>query len=316
MREKPDGPLTREDFESADDYARYCRESGIEAFRKKRYPSAWLTHGVGPNVDLMRAIHGAAEPEQLKAQASWGVTKSINDRQFKNAYNAVAFANRNGRVMNVHMTIAWSTVGIVADEELADLNEKFLERFRKWCDARELPRAWIFVLERSKERGLHSHILASVPRDGYADGKAGLTNWAKGCIKNLTGRVPLQKRGEKTKTIVVRHKDESVQLQWKWFRYVMKGLAPNLTRRDSEDRRKVRLLKNVAGVRARPQGTVTTKRVGSSRVIGAKAREAAGFKSELDNGATKARQLYTDLYIQRFEMDEELRRMEAKHRFF
>lgn len=310
MREKPEGPLTREDFESADDYARYCRESGIEPFRKKRYPSAWLTHGVGPNVDLLRAIHGAAEPEQLKAQISWGVTKSINDRQFDNAYEAVAFANRCGRIMNVHMTIAWSTVGVVDDDDVAEANKRFLELFGKWCDGRGLPRSWIYVAERSRVRGLHLHIVANVPRDGYSDGPRSLTKWAQGCIRTVTGRAPLQKRGAKEKTIVVRHKEETLTTQWALFRYVMKGLAPDLTRRDSTDRRRVRLVKTVAGLRTKPQGRVTTKRVGTSRQLGASIRKAVGFESEWAKGrVTKASQLYTNLYILQFEMEEMIETM-------
>jgi hypothetical protein len=261
-------------------------------------------------VELLRAIDGPAQPKQLKAAASWGRSTAITLPQFANAYNAIAFANRRGQVLNVHVTTVWATVKLTGDNEVADANGSVLELIRKWAQRRGLPPAWVWTIERSTERGLHSHLLVHVP-SVFMSGPHGFAKAYLRWVKIAAGTVPVQSRGVATKTVVVRSRAErDVDAQWRWLRYVMKGLGQDTVLRGRSNKLNALPASELAGIRCRPQGEMRIKRVGTSREIGEGARRAAGFVSALDKGITDASMLYTDEYLRAYDFEQQQAEMQ------
>ncbi len=300
---KDDPPeLTRADFDTADDYARYLLQAGL--IPESVHTPQWMRGASGKYVELFRAS-ADLKPTAIRAAKS---ARHIAASDFENAYRAASFSNWSGTVMNVHLTIVWETVEKREDLEIRRCLEKFLERFRKWNSERSFATRWIYVQERVPSRGLHTHILASVDKLNRTD----FERWALRCIKTVSGRIPIQ-NVQKGKTIVIRHRaNDDVSTQWRLFQYLMKGVDPDAEIPDIQDRRKRRPITEVAGLRYRKQGNIFTKRVGVSRSLDRNARMAAGFKCVLDEGAVSPNELYTDSYWRDYLLWKEQRRRQQE----
>lgn len=294
--------LTRADFDTADDYARYLLQAGL--LPESTHTPQWLRGASGKHVELFKAA-GDLRPTISRAVK---FTRHIAASDFENAYRAVAFSNLSGSVMNVHLTIVWETVGKREDLEIRQCLEKFLERFRKWNGERFFATRWIYVQERVPSRGLHTHILASVDKLNRTD----FERWSLRCIKTVSGRAPVQDVQNK-KTIVIKHRaNGDVIAQWRLFQYLMKGIDPDAEISDIHDRRQRRPITEVAGLRYRKQGSISTKRVGVSRSLDRDARMAAGFKCALEKGAVSRSDLYTDSYWRDYLLREEQRKRQQE----
>jgi hypothetical protein len=164
--------------------------------------------------------------------------------------------------MNTAMSITWSTVGIHGDQQVLGSQKRFLERLRKWFDHRGIWPAWIWALERGRKRGLHSHLLISVPGELAKDFRVGVRAILEGVVK----RPLVETKNEKTVDFAVR---QGVQIvaQWEDFRYIMKGLEPGSFGWRAEDDLDELHLEDRARIRTRPQGIVTLKRLGMSREL-------------------------------------------------
>ena len=272
------------------------------------------TRPAGDEADLARAVRGWSKRRRQTAWEGRGHSEWIKGSDFQKAYT-VAFSNRAGAVMNVHMTIVWRTVLVGGDLVYAGALKKFLERFRKWCGERNIPCHWVFAWERGAKNGLHSHVLASVPHLFEAE----LQRWAQNAIKTVCGMPPVLKPRRRksgapktTHTLnIVHRRDGDIRAQWELFRYPMKGISAHQFIGDLDNRHQHRRLSEIAAISCRPQGLVTMKRVGVSRAIDVAMQNKAGFVSALDRGAIKPEQLYTEECFRAFQRDEERRELDA-----
>jgi hypothetical protein len=292
-----DPPHTRDDYDDAEEYARYLRQSGLD-LRDEHGNPVWVPiHGNGEQARLHRAIHGKGKRQYQRAWEGYGQTEHLHGRHFMNLYNAVAFANCQGWVLNTFISISWSTVGITTDLLVERAHRRFIERMRKWLMERGLPLAWVWVLERGDTYGLHGHIHVAVPKLHHAD----FTRWARKCVSRIAGR-PLVDTATSTTVDFNCRTDRDVAGQWWRFQYYGKGADPTLGLRDTDDKHIWRPLNEVAGLTLKPQGLVKTKRAGVSRALDAKARKAFATQYglppfALGNGGKEPADLYTDEYL-------------------
>ena len=302
-------PLRREDFGDLESYLRWLRKAGYEPSESELDMLSGTPGGY--EADLVRGTMGWSKRQRQYAWEKRGHSEWVGWKDFRKSYNAVAFSNRLGAVMNVHMTIVWGTVLDGGDLVYAGALKRFLERFRKWCRERSIQCHWIFAWERGPKNGLHSHVLASVPHLYEAE----LQEWAHKAIETVSGKPSILKPRRRksgaakvTHTLnIVHRRDGDIRAQWGLFRYPMKGISPDLFISDLDNRRQSRRLSEIAAISVRPQGLVTTKRVGVSRAIDVTMQRKTGFVSALDRGATKPDELYTDKCYSAFQRDEERR---------
>lgn len=156
-----DGGLTREDFDSQEDWLRYCHEGGIDPTEGDDRFSG--ISGSGYYATLLGSVYGQTRRIYERAWLHRGLTTGVSAPQFQKAYRAVALANCLGMMMNTSVDIAWSTVNIRGDLSVNARQREFLDALRRWFDRNELPAAWIWVLEQGAKLGLHSHLLIHVP---------------------------------------------------------------------------------------------------------------------------------------------------------
>ena len=88
-------------------------------------------------------------------------------KQFKTLYNAIAFANRTGRVINCHITINWGLFGLSNHKAAQEALETFINRYRSFHNHHKADKIafpiWVYVHECSVESGMHTHLLMHVP---------------------------------------------------------------------------------------------------------------------------------------------------------
>lgn len=284
-------PLTRDDFPSTEEWLRYRREG---CFDDRDYES---NSGNGPESQLYRAIYGHT---LRRFQVAWefrGTSYAITEKKFADTYAAVAFANRLSVVLNMHVTIAWSTIGVVDDIDVNIANRRLLDAIGRYFDKTlKIGRYWIWALERGKKRGLHTHLVVYVPLIAYND----FCEMLERSVKTITGKQPLVT--DTSSTICVRKAREALDFnsQWNWFRYLMKGLRSDDIMSDWRKRSKLDRLASSARITPEDEGEVRTKRVGVSRCIDRAARlkdsKDSGFKDLWSQGIRDPDQLYGSVY--------------------
>jgi hypothetical protein len=231
------------------------------------------------------------------------LTTHLSGPDWERIYEGIAFANRLGAVLNVHVTIAWECAGIWGDDRVSGALVQWTEGLRKWCRARKHPCHYVYVHERARDQGLHTHLLTAVPHDD----KDRFQGWAFRYLQRIAGHGHLP-----VNAICVRHRgDRDVQRQWLWFGYLMKGLSPSAAIHSGRDRAFRYWLSQMATFRLRPSGIVRCRfRAGVSRNIDREARQRygnCGFASRFVRGATTPAELFTDAYLREFEEEEKHR---------
>ncbi len=272
-------PLTRDDFPDAEGWYRFKHEGGFT------FSCDWEeTVGDGPYATLHRAAH-----PPTKRRMGW--SDGITEEQFANVYNAVAFANDRGCIMNTHLAVTWSMVGAVHDPQVLNKHERLLEALRKFLTKTlGLPAAcWVWVLEKADGRGLHSHILLHVPTESLGR----LKDMVKGAVATLTGETPA--KTNEGSAIYIRH-DDSFESQWVWFLYFMKGLDFDRAAPEPWQQDFAIIYGRVLRMPPVAQGRFRGQRVGTARALGSAARAKANFQSQWDRGQRTAEQLYISNY--------------------
>jgi len=291
-----DHRLTRDDCDTFGDWLRYLHESGLEPKDVGR--ANWVgVQSADPAVQRHQAVFGHNRQQYQRSWESWGSTKYLTTKQFRQGYDAVALANCYGFVLNAFINITWSTVGITGDAAVADANGRYLELLRKACLKRQIIPACVWVIENGRTWGLHSHVLASIPREK----KDWLRYQAEQAVETIAGRRPVRTLGSRTVKIIHRQ-DGDWKAQWRIFRYMMKGLRPTKRHPNPEIADGQRRLEEVAGLKLRSQGIVGTKRFGVSRKLDAKSladiRRVHGLSEfALERGETSPEALFTNEYL-------------------
>lgn len=236
--------------------------------RHARYICRQLVRdGHQPSEELLAwASLAAPEPRPRKTSVA------LSGREVRRLYESVAFANYSGTPMNTFTTIAWSTVGVSADNKVQDARAEFLDRFRHWCDDHDLPFYHVWVLERGKRLGLHIHVLAHIPpayRTAYG-------SWALSAVRTISKQEPLRGKMVDGKpplsTLHIGNRPMDIADQWRAFRYMVKGAGPDEVQKFLGRNYHSMLVSEFADLRCSYQGEVTGARSGRSQTLTDKAR--------------------------------------------
>jgi len=185
------------------------------------------------------------------------------------------------------------------DRAAGELLKEFCAVLRKQAEVRKWPCAYAYAHERTRDEGLHTHLLTTWPRiDAIRFEK-----WAQRYFAKRAGRHTPDRRAVK----VVHRGDGDVKRHWFWFGYLTKGVHPGVRLRYGDDSKphwvsELMLRRHADGgvVRCR-------KRVGLSRNLDSEAQRsfgAGGFVSVLHTPAGSKRALYTDAYLREYEADQ------------
>jgi hypothetical protein len=292
-----------------EDRARTLRESGW-AGPSRKYEHKCV--GTGPNCQLAQATFGADKSVWDRAIASehpptpdYGFY-AFNERfshknrpgglrltaaQSKDLYGAVAYANTLGLVMNCHVSITWGLLGILDHTEAANaLTHRVIKALRQWhkdhTGRDQL--AWLYVHENGRIHGFHTHLMLAIPNDL----RLAFRDWLESRLSDVCRLDSMPKEAWH----VTAPPSDPIGRQWTYFQYLIKGMDENeaLPARVGWNShipvsRLIKFgLENPGDVRCR-------KKCGVSNLIGAKARQRAGFHSLLDQGVTDVRRLYAGM---------------------
>ncbi|RYG19834.1 MAG: hypothetical protein EON96_02215, partial [Caulobacteraceae bacterium] len=119
---------------------------------------------VGPRADPFGVCDGLGRPRHDQV-----CTTGLSTAQTAAAYKRVLRGNARGLVFSTHLTITWSMVGVHSDRGAHDGQRKVFAVLRDW-NRRSLaqgraPLTWLWTLERSKAKGLHSHVILACDPD-------------------------------------------------------------------------------------------------------------------------------------------------------
>lgn len=260
--DKDEPPLTREDFESQDDWLRHCRQGGLDPFDLSEFRGL-----VGSSRDtaLASAIYGDTERAYQRSWEGWGESEYLNFEDLQKGFRALAFANCRGRVLSTRLDITWSTVGADSDITVAHRQGKFLDWMRRWLTRNANGADFFWVLERGPKFGLHSHILCCLPEIGL--GKA-FKAAAETNLQRIVNKPLLKTDQSSTMKIQPRSAGMAdVGTQWERFRYMMKGLHPHEGWEDPHEVSGVYSFAERARISPEYGGVVAVKRMGVSRSL-------------------------------------------------
>lgn len=211
----------RDDFIDANDYHRFLHEGGFPIELEEDFNGIG---GIGPYSNLLGAIigHTYFEYERTGPLRDVHWSRAVTQEQFEKAYKAIALANCQGCLMDSRMDVSWSTSGLKSDVDKAEALRRFLEALHGWFDRRGEPARVIWVQERSKKMGLHTHFQLHVPRELKEDFRRAAPKMLETAMKrSLVTKGPV-----KTLKMEIRRGSAfvgDVRTQWIKFRYLMKG---------------------------------------------------------------------------------------------
>jgi hypothetical protein len=304
-----------DDESGADEtHARLLFESGDMGVRPgRRYP---VCLGDSERAQRWRAVMGLCEEENLRCleqqaqrdnpdryivklrRRPRSTTFSPNDRliganQYREAYNAVAYANSLGAILNTHITLTWSLLGYEDDNEAsAALQGGLIKHMREWHRHKEdplsRPLAWLYAHERSPSAGFHTHFLVSIPDEWRPD----FDGWLHGRVKRLAR---LRDAPENAVYVSDARPDRPFMHQWRQFGYLMKTVDPRASLPVFPGSATNVPLPDLVPYAYESPGEVKCKlRIGIAQEIHATARARANYRSLLDCGVTDVRLLHGD----------------------
>ena len=178
----------------------------------------------------------------------------ITKPEYLKALRGMQAANLAGLVLNGQATISWETLNVLTDDDAEAAHLHFRTLFDHWLHKRQLPKAYIWVVERGPHLGIHSHFAFSMPKS-YSPP---FRQWFRSVTPTLTGKEPVREVSERGYVETLHsevRRDDDVSAQLRTFRYFMKGLEPNAG------------LAGAHGLKLQPQGRIMFKRIGLSRSI-------------------------------------------------
>ncbi|TXM95374.1 hypothetical protein [Methylobacterium sp. WL116] len=280
---------------------RFLRESGLE-FADFGLPNWVGGTSADAAVQLHQAVFGSNRQANGRAWAGHGASEYLTSSQFRKGYNAIAYANCVGEVMNAFISISWSTAGIVAPDAVMAAQIRYLELLRKWLLHRGVQPAWVWVIENGKTYGLHSHILLRVPHHM----REAVKFQAETAVATIAAR-PLKKprrgtKGDQTVHVICR-RDNNIRAQWRLYRYISKGLKPTTRELNPELRAKQIRIEKVGGLKLRRQGLVVRQRLGVARGLSTQSRQSNSTIPDfldyaLEHFGTAPGAIFTDAYFQ------------------
>lgn len=257
--EPEDTELTRADFDSLEDWLRYRWKAGLGPTDDDDTDY----HGVdgeGHFTMLTGALYGHTRREYELAWQLWGETHSVDFADLQRVYNAIALANCRGVILSTRVDISWSTVGITNEISIRAAFKSFLDWMSRWLGRHAGWPAYVYVFERGPRYGIHTHMLVHVPFDLGDEFRSG----ANRILMNIIGR-PLLDTTDST-TMLIQPRGPNVDTQWKRFRYMMKGISPDLPWPRTNATGLNSIVDRVR-LKPKPGGVIQGKRVGVSRAL-------------------------------------------------
>jgi hypothetical protein len=190
---------------------------------------------------------------------------------------------QHGSIMNTHITVKWSLLGVSDPTVAARMSWALLNRAQKWAkagatDPRPQRRSARFgdnfrlsyCYAHEYGGGAHSHILTHIP----AASKLAFKAWARRAVAQLTRCPSVDRRAVKVVYSRERSESASVARAWLWTRYILKMLDPAIQWRPP--------WKSLRGIlKVWPMQTCylvpDIQMTGISRNLGPHAQRAAGF---------------------------------------
>ena len=146
---------------------------------------------------------------------------TISFAEFLDAYQALAFANCQGFLVDTALDVTWSLQGIFDSDDVARANANLLDGITRWLTDRGLPSFYIWAIEEGATFGLHSHITLHLPSRLRTAFEAAVED----LLVKVSGR-PLIATAESRTRLMQVHDSETSFHQWRRFRYTCKSLDP------------------------------------------------------------------------------------------
>jgi hypothetical protein len=228
--------------------------------------------------------------------------KYITGQQFHELYAAVSVANRYGKIMNVRLDCTWAMMGFKGESAVMKILGHLLKNFNEWCCSKGINCAWIYVNEVGQTFGLHTHMMMAVPNEM----RTAFRKWVKSFLMKNSLVTPIPKDAVKIQT----RPSDDIERQWKSFQYLCKGVSPYAIKKANNDEN-VYLSSLIKYGHENP-GQMNCKRIGVSTHIGKTIRKKIGFKSQLDEGVTDIRDLYSDKEFRKWLEDEQAKKKHSQ----
>ncbi|KQT96094.1 hypothetical protein ASG60_20670 [Methylobacterium sp. Leaf469] len=214
----------------------------------------------------------AAYDEQFQPSS-----RLITRGQFYRAHEAIAFANYEGCILNVEVTIAWASMGYRYGQEVDRVSRLLMQSIRKFMRRNEVPNFNYMVFERSNVFGLHSHSALHVPIRVYPKFRRWLNRYITRVDRiGYRRRLHVRRRRETDST-------RAIAEQWRWFKYCFKGIDPFISPAEREVNGVTTddTFAEVFGLRHRYSGIVTLPRVRLAQDMQEKSRRQAAYPERL-----------------------------------
>lgn len=191
---------------------------------KRKRGGDWVpvaTTGRLPLPEAMDLWLENAATEAAADAAGQRVSHGITYSEFCDAYEAFAFANCCGVVLDTRVDVTWSTIGLVSEAMVARAHRAFLELLGVRLGQMTVSLTYVAVHEVGTTRDLHTHYTMFVP--------PGLAKpFERICATSLAAAAKRTLNlARDSRTLNVDVGEQSVSSQWSRFRYVMKGVSPN-----------------------------------------------------------------------------------------
>ena len=248
----------------------------------------WLPFADPDERRMRDAVFGATPEIFDKSLRKSPITRHITRSQCANVYDAILFANYSGSTLNNMMTIVWKYAGLNTEEAICTAYEALTDRLRKFLEYHGCVPHYYAVFENGPKEGYHTHIAVHIPDRIRAEFKAWhAKNAARLCVdpKTVSRLMHVHMR-----------RNNHIRSQWAIFKYLMKGLDPQLQRR--ELKMNPHLLRKTAnyylGVRQRDTGCLAISRVHIARGLQSAARRKAGYEKPLAIDEVSYERRYSD----------------------
>lgn len=274
---------------------------------------------------LIRAAYGdeeARRASKLRSQVDRREYLSFSD--VRKLYNAASFASALNQPLNEFWTLSWAAGGVEGDAAGAECFDRAKAALRKHCRTAGLPDGLIYVHEKGREFGFHTHVLLHVSVQDRRDRRA----FVQQHITGLLGKEALavKRRLSDGKEIkLFSHRTTSGQslgnqldFQWRAFRYLLKGvyehervpevgrgLRPRNSVCEVFDLRRDELRKSLRLDFEGPRAGVTHSLAGG-------AQKRAGFVSALERGKVAGSRLYDPEFYVEYERERQTRELLQK----
>lgn len=256
-----------------------------------------LAAALGPPRSEAAGVTADPQPQKGCATAARGSrTGYLPHEEVHELYRAIAFSNAHlGVILNTFVTITFSTLGLSGHGSAKTLFRKVKHETQKLLQRHRVVPVIVYVFENSPVHGLHVHCLLYVPSYGRRDFRIAV----RGYLERLAG----VQNGLPRHTVRFRHCRERgstcdrITRQWYWFRYMVKGIDPNVFVLDLEEpeawSKRLPVKEALALEKLEKSRPIDfSPRSGVTENIGKSARGKAGFVSRFDKSRS-GRALYT-----------------------